>query len=233
MLIIYVIIFLILIAIFYWVGNKYQRADWSNPIVNCLDGWLRIYCKKFHKMEFKPLEIPNNEGALLASNHVSGLDPLILIASSDRPLRFIIAKEEYNRFGLTWLFKMVGAIPVDRGGRVDSAFRKAVKQIKKGEVIALFPHGKIHLDHEERVKVKLGIIKLADLCQCRIYPVRLTGIRGQGKVFTSLFLSADITIKNFPPLYISEHPHEEFAHKLGELLMGKRIILENEKSNPI
>ncbi len=51
---------------------------------------------------------------MVVANHISGLDPLLMAAASRRSLHFMIAREQYERFGLKWLFRMAGCIPVDR-----------------------------------------------------------------------------------------------------------------------
>lgn len=91
-----------------------NKADWGGKWLNRLDGLNRIFCRKFHRLRHAKLHLPAKGGALLASNHVSGLDPLLLIAASRRPLRFMIAREQYDRWWLRWLFRAIGCIPVER-----------------------------------------------------------------------------------------------------------------------
>src|SRR5688500_11612253 len=94
--------------------ERANKADWGNKWLNRLDGLNRIFCRRFHRLRHGKLSLPEEGGALLASNHVSGLVPLLLIAASRRPLRFMIAREEYERWWLKWLLRAVGCIPVER-----------------------------------------------------------------------------------------------------------------------
>ncbi|MCO7225302.1 lysophospholipid acyltransferase family protein [Pleionea sp. CnH1-48] len=214
------------------IGIKNKGADWGFLLANAVDGWARIYCRRFHHINPINLSIPSDRGSIVVSNHISGLDPLLLIAACDRPLRFLIAKEEYERFGLTWLFKRAGCIPVDRDGRVDGAFREAIRQLELGEVVALFPHGRIHLDDEKRTKLKPGLRKLVTKVPCTVFPLRLEGVRAQGSVFTSLLLRADINIQQFPSIDSQAFEDKCIDDRLGELLLGRTDSLEKKSTTP-
>ena len=91
------------------------------------------------------LPLPRSGPAIVVANHVSGLDPLLLVSASRRPLRFIVAREQYRRPELKWLLRAMGCIPVDRERQPQKALRHALRSLREGEVVALFPEGRIHL----------------------------------------------------------------------------------------
>ncbi|MEO6697390.1 MAG: lysophospholipid acyltransferase family protein, partial [Gammaproteobacteria bacterium] len=139
---------------FWRVCEAANQADWGGRWLNRLDGLNRLFCRHYHRLHYTPIRLPDQGCALVASNHVSGLDPLLLIAAARRPLRFVIAREEYQRFGLTWLFRAIGCIPVERERQPGQALRQALRALERGEVVVLFPHGKIHLDSDPPRKLK-------------------------------------------------------------------------------
>ena len=141
------------------------------------------------------LPLPQHGPAILVANHISGLDPLLMAALSRRPLRFLIAREQYQRFGLRWLFRAIGCIPVDRQRSPEKALRAAFKVLRQGEVVALFPHGKIHLDHEPPRRLKAGAARLAMHTGAPLVPLRISGVRRQGHVLTPLLLRARARIR--------------------------------------
>ncbi|MEK7706833.1 MAG: 1-acyl-sn-glycerol-3-phosphate acyltransferase, partial [Verrucomicrobiota bacterium] len=153
-------------------------ADWGRCWLNRLDGLNRILCRRFHHLNHDALNLPATGGVLVASNHVSGLDPLLLLAASPRPLRFLIAREEYDRWWLRWLLRAVGCIPVERSRNPRAALYAAREALERGEVVALFPHGRIHLDHHPPTPLKRGIVLLARMTGAPILPVRVEGVRG-------------------------------------------------------
>ena len=170
------------------VSRPYRTTDWGAPWLNRLDGLNRWFCVVYHRLNFTTIALPETGAGIVAANHHSGLDPLLLAAASPRPLRFLIAREQYERFGLRWLFRAAGCIPVDRETRPERALREALRILARGEVVAMFPHGKIHLDTDPPIKLKSGVIRLSHLSGCAIHPVRLQGIAGQGKVVSAVLL---------------------------------------------
>lgn len=178
----------ILFISFLFIGYKYHVAEWNHFIVNVIDGWIRIYCRYFHGLIYQPVPISNTSPSLLACNHISGLDPFLVVAASRHPIRFMIAKEEFERFGLQWIFKLAGCIPVERTGRVEVAFNKTLDALHNGEAILLFPEGGINRTAQSLQKLKGGIIKLAKLAEVPITPLIVSGMRGQGHTMPSFIL---------------------------------------------
>lgn len=215
-------------AIWVTLGLYFNEVHWGPWWVRAIDGWARVFVRHYHRLHGDHIDLPETGGVLLVSNHLSGLDPLLLIAATRRPLRFLIAEEEYNRFGLRWLFRAAGCIPVDRGGRTDSAFRSAVRALRNGEVIALFPHGRIHLDEETECRVKPGVIRLAELSGVSIFPARLTGVTGKGMVIGSVFLRAHAHIRGLDVIEANQSYPVDLRQQLGELLTGRREKLETK-----
>ncbi|MFO7975675.1 MAG: MFS transporter [Candidatus Hydrogenedentota bacterium] len=90
--------------------------------------------------------IPENEGALIVANHTSFLDVLILTASIDRPIRFLISQEVCE---VTWsrlLAKLMRVIPVSPTAQPKELIRslhEATDAINKGELVCVFAEGQI------------------------------------------------------------------------------------------
>lgn len=196
-------------AVLVLLGLLFARADWGGPQVNWLDGITRLICRYLHGLKNTSIDLPPEGPAIVVANHVSGLDPLLLIAASRRPLRFLIASEEYYRPGLHWLFKQAGCIPVDRKGRPEQALRAARRALEQGEVIALFPHGKIHLDTDPSRPIKGGVIRLAAWSGSRIFPVRIDGVRAQGQVLLAPFIPDRVRMTMRAPIRVEDASSRE------------------------
>jgi len=216
---------LFLAVLLLWLAYRLLRAaaraphaDWGDALSNRIAGFVSLFCRRLHGLDCEPLPLPETGAALVVANHMSGLDPFLLIAASPRPLRFLIAREEYERFGLRWLFRRAGCIPVDRDRRPEKALREALVALKQGDVVALFPHGKIHLDSDPPRKLKGGAVRLAQKMELPIYPVRLDDVRGAGHVFLSLLLPSQARLKAWPPLECNGLDHEHCLALLAQRL---------------
>jgi 1-acyl-sn-glycerol-3-phosphate acyltransferase len=203
------VISLVCFLIIMLAGYGAMKVDWGKPAINWIDGLVRLLCRIVHRLPSTEIPLPQQGGALVVANHVSGLDPFLLIASTRRPLRFLIAREEYERPYLNWLFKASGCIPVDRSGNPELALRQALKALKKGEVIAIFPHGKIHLDSDPPRKLKAGFARLAAWTNVPVYSVRIDGVAAQGHVILAPFVPSKVNLTVFSPLQISSEDMDE------------------------
>ncbi|MCG8487244.1 MAG: 1-acyl-sn-glycerol-3-phosphate acyltransferase [Chromatiales bacterium] len=216
---------LLLVALFlYWLNGRCRDAngaDWESFWLNRLDGLNRLFCRHYHRLESVPIPLPTQGGAILVSNHISGLDPLLMIASCDRPLRFLIAREQYQRFGMQWLFRAVGCIPVDRETSPEKALRQAFKALRQGEVIALFPHGKIHLDSDPPRKIKPGAARLAARTKLPLIALHISGVAAQGKVMRSVFLRSRAVVKLQAEIDGSERSDDELNHLIEQAVDGQ------------
>jgi 1-acyl-sn-glycerol-3-phosphate acyltransferase len=208
------------------LGQAHSEADWGGPWLNGLDGLNRLFCRGYHRLRVDHIDLPATGSALVVSNHVSGLDPLLMIAASRRPLRFIIAREEYERPGLKWLFKAIGCIPVDRNRRPELALRLALRALQAGEVVALFPHGRIHLDNHPPRKLKGGVAWLARRARCPVIPVRIEGVRAQGAILPAVFLRSHARLRGFPGVDCAGAHHDDCLEELARHIEGRAARVE-------
>lgn len=195
---------LLLAAAIVVIGNRHAGARWVGNHLNWIDGWVRLLCRHWHGLDDTTIALPDSGPAIVVANHVSGLDPLLLISASRRPLRFLIAREEYQRPLLNWIYRKAGCIPVDRGGRPEQALRQAKRALEEGEVIALFPHGRIHLDSDPPRRIKGGAIRLARWTGAPILPVRIDGVSAEGSVLLAPIKPSRVRLTTGPAQHMAE-----------------------------
>ncbi len=91
--------------------------------------------------------VPPVGGALLVPNHVSFADGLFIIASTDRPVRFVVYGDFFERPFIGWVLRSLKAIPISPSGgpkMILQAFREAGRALDNGELVCLFPEGQTH-----------------------------------------------------------------------------------------
>lgn len=123
-------------------------------------------------------QIPITGPVILASNHVSYLDPLTLAWVADRRgrrVRFLAKAELFDKRGLGALLRGVHQIPVRRGSTdAAHALDAAIGALRAGECVAVFPEGTISLDLEPMAG-KSGTARLARATGVAVTPVGLWG----------------------------------------------------------
>jgi 1-acyl-sn-glycerol-3-phosphate acyltransferase len=200
------------------IGGRHGKADWGGPFLNNLDGLMRVFCVRFHRMKHEPLPVPQAGGAIVAANHLSGLDPILLSAASRRPLRFVIATEQYKRPVLRWFYDLIGCIPVNRTGSPDRAFYSARRALAEGEIVVLFPQGSIRMPGAARKPLKRGVIALAAMARVPIIPVRISGVAGAGRIVSALFIRSRARIHAGAPLDVSDGRDEQTLLAIEEFI---------------
>lgn len=182
------------------VGRRHAVAKWGGPRLQSLDGLNRLFCRKFHRLQPDLFSLPQSGGVVVVANHISGLDPVAMIAASPRPLRFLIAAEQFNRIGLRKFFGLLRLIPVDRTGRPDKALRAALRALEAGDVVAIYPQGGITLKKDKQPRLKRGAIFLSDQTGAPIVTLRISGVTAKGLTIPAIFVRSKVIIEQGPTL---------------------------------
>ena len=85
--------------------------------------------------------IPAQGGFIIASNHVSNLDPVVMGISAIRRINFMAKIELFQTQPLGFILKELGAFPVKRGEADLGALKEALKRLKKGAPVLIFLEG--------------------------------------------------------------------------------------------
>ncbi|MCD9033599.1 MFS transporter [Luteimonas sp. Y-2-2-4F] len=114
--------------------------------------WLLVralYRLRLHGIE---AHVPDDGPALLVCNHVSYMDALILSASIPRPVRFVMYHRIFDIPVLRWIFRTAKAIPIapekEDPALMQRAFDAIDAALAEGELVCLFPEGRLTADGE-------------------------------------------------------------------------------------
>jgi len=124
--------------------------------------------------------VPVRGGALLVPNHVSMADAVFLIASLDRPVRFLMFKGSYDHPLVKPFAKILGVIPIssDQGPReMIHSLRRATQALQDGELVCIFPEGQM-TRIGQMMPFRRGMERIIKGVDVPIIPVNLDGVWG-------------------------------------------------------
>ncbi len=131
-------------------------------------------------------QIPLEGPAILACNHVSFVDAILLMAASPRPIRFMMDHQIFSVPLLGWLFRLARAIPVaprkDDPAIYEAAFETANRVLEEGELLAIFPEGGLTPDGALQ-PFEGGLMKIIERARAErlepvVVPIALTNLWG-------------------------------------------------------
>ena len=138
-------------------------------------GVLRVIFRTGFELEVRGQEhVPTRGGCIVASNHVSYLDPPVLGAACPRRLVFMARTTLFKPPLLGAFMRGVHVIPLKRGEGDVEAMREAVTRIHAGDAVAIFPEGTRQLSGTLGT-AKRGVGLLAAAARVPIVPALLTG----------------------------------------------------------
>lgn len=162
-------------------------------IMRCL---VIIIIAFFYRVRVQGKEhLPKTGAAIIACNHVSYMDALILMVAIRRPIRFIMYYKIFQVPVLSYIFKSARAIPI--AGRFEDAklfhqsFIGVHEALEKGQIVGIFPEGELSLNGNLG-EYKRGIEKMLENDPVPVIPVTISNLWG------SLFSHAGGLMKGGP-----------------------------------
>ena len=142
--------------------------------------WLLLHI--VYRVNYSGLEkIPAEGPALLICNHVSFVDGLVLMGCIRRPIRFVMYHQIFDKPLLSFVFRTVRAIPIapahENSEMMEQAFDHVSEALAQGELVCIFPEGKI-TDTGQINVFKPGVIRVLERDPVPIVPLALRGLWG-------------------------------------------------------
>ena len=210
----------------------------------CQDGWKvwllflieRLYVAFMFRWRANGrCPYPASSGAIILSNHRSPIDPMMAWmnshlryeehARSIRVIGYLMAREYYEQPGLTgWISRAMQSIPVDRNGHGVGPTRDAVRRLKRGDLIGIFPEGGINTGDGLR-SANSGIAFLALKANVPIIPVYIHGVRNTENMIAPFYTPCRVRVSYGTPIDISpwqgQRTSPELLQALTDELMRK------------
>lgn len=189
-----------------------------------------LISRLLHPVSVEGLENLPRHGALLIANHSSNWDPILLATALPRDYRLrVMAKEELFRYPVvSWLIRVGGAFPVNRGGADIQAVKTAMQSIRDGQNLLIFPEGTVIRD---------GIGKADGLPAHAHSGAAMIGVR-TGAVFVPVFLDGKkrlfhktriIIGKPYTPVYTGRRGTAEEMQNIADDLLREIYTLGGQQ----
>ena len=135
-----------------------------------------------YRLKVKGLEnIPEKGAVIVVANHVSYVDALVISAACRRPIQFVMDHNIFRTPGMAWVFRQMKAIPIasvkENPEMMERAFQRVKKALDDGEVVCVFPEGKLTKDGEMG-PFRSGIERMVAETGAPVVPLALRGLWG-------------------------------------------------------
>jgi 1-acyl-sn-glycerol-3-phosphate acyltransferase len=167
--------------------------------------------------------IPKEGSVILAANHVSYWDPIIVGCICPRVVRFMAKKELFSYFIFGKILKSIYAFPVDRKKSDREAIKAALTVLKNNEVLGMFPEG-MRVKNKKLGEFKQGMAMIALKTQAPIVPI---AIKNSEKIFSKGWFRSFQVIIGEPVVYNNKIITKKYkSEDIKELTNMVRKIIE-------
>lgn len=159
----------------YGLYRYLSRGPMPNRVANAAWRLDRLACLVWHRLTVNGREnVPSSGPVILAANHTSALDPFIMQAGSRRMIRWVMLTQyEMKLVGFLW--RAIKPIALDRDSGDIAKIRQVVDELKKSEIVGLFPEGGLQRSKRELQPMEAGIGMIAKRSGATIVPVWIEG----------------------------------------------------------
>lgn len=179
----------------------------------------RVFCMEILGTENLPAG-----GALICPNHSSNWDPVLMLAALPMDYRLhCMAKDSLFRIPvLSQIIRHCGGFPVARGQSDIQAVKTALKVIKDGDNLLVFPEG-TRVDYEGEVRAKGGVAMIAVRSGATIIPAFITR---EKKLFRKVRI---IFGEEYRPVYAGRKPTAEENQQIADEILERAYALGREQ----
>ncbi len=171
--------------------------------------WLRVV----FSLEYRGLDnIPTSGPVIIAGNHPSYLDPVLVALPVERPIRYMAWDVLFKIPLLGQVIKALGAFPVDiTRGRGEAAFHEALRVLSTGEALGIFPEGQ-RSERGPMGELRTGTARLAVETGAPIVPVTIGGASRAWPKWRLLPKPAKIVVRFHPAIRLDQKERLERRH---------------------
>jgi 1-acyl-sn-glycerol-3-phosphate acyltransferase len=144
--------------------------------------------------------IPLDQAGVVVCNHRSSADPFFVQVCANRPIYWMVAREYCEHPLFRWFLRTCDVIPVNRGGIDIAATKAAIRRVRAGGLVGMFPEGRINMSDQFMLPVRPGAILVASKADAVIFPCYVEGSPYRDTPWSPFFMRARATVHFGEPI---------------------------------
>ncbi len=161
----------------------------------------------YFRVQLEGLEnVPDREPAILACNHLSFIDSIVLPMNVPRPVYFLGKSDYWDSWRTRWFFQGTGVVPVQRsgGGSSEDSLETGVRILRGGDLLGIYPEGTRSPDGR-LYRGKTGPVRMALEAEVPVIPCAVVGTERAMPTGTYRPRRRPVTVRYGKPLDLSRY----------------------------
>jgi 1-acyl-sn-glycerol-3-phosphate acyltransferase len=201
-----------------WIVRRWRQTPYTF-FQACLRLFNAFVTRVLWRAEVRgTLLLSDDEGAVIVSNHTSGIDPMVIQLCTLRVMHWMVAREYYNMPIASYAFRSVSSIPVNRAGIDTAATKMAIRLAQDGGLVGLFPEGRVNTTDDLLLPGRPGAALIALKARVRVVPCFVEGLPYDGTALGSFFMPGKARVTIGKPINLAPYFDREIDKPVLEEL---------------
>ncbi len=223
-----------MLATAWFAWRTYTRAQPVGPLLWLLYQISTLYIRLLARVRrVGPCTIPREGPVILAANHTAGIDPLLILVTTTRPISFVVEQKYYHRPLAGWFMRQADCIPINRDRPGKSFLEQSLRLLRRDGCLGIFPQGTyVDANSEPEPDAKVGVSVLALRSGATVVPCHISGTRYAYNPFRAYFMRHNARVRYGQPIHMSDYRGRErdkqTARDLSDLIWQRINALAPE-----
>jgi len=186
----------------------------------------------FDLKTFDRHNVPRSGGVILAANHQSYLDPVLVAVHLRRPVSFMAKSELFSNRYFGWLIRTLHAYPVRQGEGDVGAVKETIRRLQEGYIVNIYPEGS-RTQTGEIGPMEKGIALVIRRAGVPVVPVAIDGSYAAWPKDRKIFRGRPIRVLYGEPMNLSGLKGEQILGRLDRALRSLHARLCDDNGAPL
>jgi 1-acyl-sn-glycerol-3-phosphate acyltransferase len=188
-----------------WIVWKVRRSPLS-PVQSLLYALVYAIARVLWRLRIHGrFPVAPAQGAVIVCNHRCPLDPAFIAMTVPRVVHWMVAREYCEFLPFRRLLRLCGSIPVTRGGADASATKAAIRLVEQGELVGVFPEGRLNTTEQRLLPGWPGASIIALKARAPVIPCYIHNAPYDGTTLGCLLMPATVRLEIGRPIDLSEY----------------------------